>query len=182
MRLNEFMGSIFDSFPEPEESYREGCFSYQKWHLDTDSKDVKWSVIRREFVTLNEQVIEWIGKFKFPETTTLDAKRLIWDINYEDYKKYHFTSPITIALCALKIACDLKKIDFFSSYTGCIEMPKIGYTTGPMRVLLRNNFPDAGSKEKIRFQSSQLLELIGKERVERLKRMWGCMDEAKLLA
>jgi hypothetical protein len=51
-----------------------------------------------------------------------------------------------------------------------------------MRVLLRNSFPDAGSKEKIRFQSSQLLELIGEGRIERLKKMWGCMDEANLLA
>lgn len=181
MRMNEFMGSMFDNLSEPEESYREGCFSYQKWHFDTDSKDNKWFIIRREFITLHEQVMEWIDKFNFPETLKLDAKRLIWDINYEDYKRYHFSSPIVIALCVLKVACDLKKTDFFSNYSGCMETIKIS-SNGPRRLLLAKNLSDASTKERIRFKSSQLLEIIGEWRVERLKRMWGCVDEANLLA
>jgi hypothetical protein len=182
MRLNEFVGSAFDAFPEPTDVYREGCFSFQKWIFESDSQDIKWIVMRREFLTLNEQAMEWIDKFNLPEVTKLDAKRLIWDIKYDDYKKYHFVSPIVIALCALKIACDLKNLDFFSCYNGCLETIKINYTSGPRRILLKGNLSDSSTKEKIRYKSSQLLELIGPERVNRLKSMWGCMDEANLLA
>jgi hypothetical protein len=180
MKLNEFVGSAFEAFPEPTEAYREGCFSFQKWIFESDSQDIKWIVLRREFLTLNEQAMEWIDKFNLPESTKLDAKRLIWDIRYDDYKTYRFVSPITIALCALKIACDLKNIDFFSSYNGCMEVIKINYTRGNRRILLHGNLSDSSTKEKIRYKSEQLLELIGPERIERLKKMWGCIDEAVL--
>jgi len=180
MRLTETLGSVFENFQEPNETYREGCFSFQKWIFESNSQDIKWIVTKREFLTLSEQAMEWIDKFDFPETMKLDAKRLIWEIKYDDYRRFSFSSPIVIAMCSLKIVCDLKNKDFFSEYNGCIEAIKENSKSGKM--LLRKKLSDASTKERIRFKSTQLLELIGEEKIYNVKRMWGCIDEAKLLA
>lgn len=181
MRLTEQTGSLFFSLSEPDETYREGCFSYQKWFFDTPSSDEKWIILRREFLTLSEQAMEWIDRFEFPESTKLDTKRLIWDIKYEDFKRVGFSSPIVIALCALKVACDLKSINFFSNFDGCVNVIR-NNMKGRKIILQHNIASDASAKEKIRAKSRQMLELIGTERIERIKKMWGCMDEARLLA
>ena len=181
MRLNETLGSFFESFPEPSETYREKCFSYQKWIFSTGSEDVKWIVIRREFLTLNEQVMEWIDKFNFPETIKLDAKRLIWDIKYDDYITNGFRSPIVIALSSLKIIHDMRNLNFFLNFNNCVSV--IRDNTRGRKILLQHNLNvDRSTKERIKMQSNRLLNLIGSKRTDEIKKMWGCIDEANLLA
>lgn len=181
MKSDGSLGSLFDNLPEPEETYREGCFAFQKWTFETNSQDVKWFVMRREFLTLSEQAKEWIERFNFLESIKLDAKRLIWNIKYNDYKNKGFGSPLVIALCSLKVVCDLKNIDFFSKYDDCVVVMRENMK-GRKLVMQKNISYDSSTKERIRAKSKQMLELIGPERIENLKRMWGCIDEAVLLA
>ena len=179
MRLNEFVGSIFYSLPEPEETYREGCFNYQKWHFDTNSQDEKWFIMRREFITLNEQVFDWLDRFPVSETLRLDAKRLIWDMKYENYRNYRFSHPVLIALCSLRISCELHNSNFNDILEKCILIakPQLEY-----KRILGMRLSDANMKERIKEKSNQLKELIGDEKINNIKRMWGCIDEAILLA
>lgn len=184
MRINDYLGSLFESLPAPDESYREFSFSCQKWHFETVSQDVKWFLIRREFVTLSEQAMEWIDRFDVPETIKLDAKRLIWNVKYVDYKKYRMSSPTVIALCALKIVYDLKKMNFFTNYKSYMETVRNNTTrtSNNSPRFMGNRTSDYSSMEKIKYKAEQLREAIGKEAIDDLKRMWGCMDEASILA
>lgn len=179
MRLNETVGSAFDALEEPTETYREGCFSYHKWFFDTDSKDIKWIVMRREFVTLNEQVFEWLEKFPISETIRLEAKRLVFGMKYEDYMNHHFSNPVLIALCSLRLACELHSVNFNSLIDGCMNVAKRDLKYKKIQAFRLSN-PQVN--EYIKRKSIELREVIGEETIEGIKRMWGCIDEAKLLA
>ena len=179
MKLNDNIASAFDAFPEPNEIYREGCFSFQKWIFETESQDVKWVIMKREFVTLNEQVFEWLDKFPITETIRLDCKRLIWDVKYENYRTYRFSHPVLIALCVLKLSCDLHRVNFSDIMKDCIAVTKKDME---YKKILGMRLSDYSMLERIREKSNQLSELIGDKKINDIKLMWGCVDEAVLRA
>jgi hypothetical protein len=147
--------------------------------FDTESQDVKWVVMRREFITLSEQAFEWLDKFPVAETLKLDAKRLIWDIKYENYRNYRFSNPIIIAICSLRLSCDIHNRSFNEVLKICLSTAK---NELEYKKIMGMRLSDYSMMERIKEKTAILREMIGENKIEDIKRMWGCIDEAVLLA
>jgi len=171
------LGSVLSRDPDREYLASKKSYHMQEWFI-TSSGNEKLFVVKKTFLTKQEQTFNWIELFDkvFLQSIIQDAKRIAYDVFTEKGKNPNM-SPSTFALVSLYISSEFHDENFENKIIQVIDVlrsEKMKYMFGRRNSELKYGSPQGvyDVVKKIKMHSDDIKKLLGPEKINRLKEMW----------